>query len=426
MITRLLRNKSAQNAGWMIGGKIIQMIVSLIVGLLSARYLGPSNYGLINYAAAYVAFFTALCNLGINSVLVKEIIDNPENEGRVLGTSLMLKTMSSVLSALMIVAIVFVIDHDKPTTIAVVSLSTIGMVFHVFDTFNYWFQSKLKSKYVTGSTLIAYIITAVYRIVLLALHADVKMFALATSVDYFCVAIFIWISYKRCGGKKLSISFAYAKSLLSKSMHFILPSVMVSIYNQTDKVMLKQMISETELGYYSTAVTLTTIWCFVLQAIIDSIYPSIMKAAKVNEELFVKKNKQLYSIVFYISMAVSVLFVCFGHIAIQIMYGEAYLPAATPLKITTWLTAFSYLGVARNAWIVSKNKQKHLIYVYVSAAILNVLLNLVCIPLWGASGAAVASLIAQILTSIVVPFFIKELRENSIMMIEAIFLKGVR
>ena len=426
-IKSVFKNKIVKNAGWIIGEKIIQMLISLVVGVLTARYLGPSNYGLINYAASFTAFFSAFCTLGINSLMVKELVDNEADEGKVIGSAIVLRAVSSVLSAITIVSVVSIIDRDEPTTILVVALCSIGLIFHVFEAFKYWFQRHLQSKFTAIATFVAYLITAVYRIVLLAAGRNVTWFALATSVDYICLAVFLVVFYKKNKGPALSFSWEYGKNLLSRSKHFILSGLMVAIYGQTDKLMLKQMMSEADVGFYSTATTINGMWCFVLAAIIDSLYPSIMEAHKANnEEAFVKKNRQLYAIVFYVSVVVAVLFNIFADLAIYILYGKAYMPAAMPLRIVSWYTAFSYLGVARNAWIVSKNRQKHLIKIYVSAAIGNVVLNAFLIPLWGASGAAIASLIAQILTGFVVPFFVKELRENAVLMLEAILLKGIK
>lgn len=233
----------------------------------------------------------------------------------------------------------------------------------------------------------------------------------------------LFASYKKNNGGKLSFSLEYGKKLLSKSHHFILPGLMVAIYAQTDKIMLKHMISDAEIGYYSTAVTLCNMWCFVLNAIIDSFYPSIMESFKNGKAEFDKRNKLLYAIVFYVSMAVSLIFTLFGRFAVKLIYGDAYLPAVGPLRIITWYTAFAYLGVARNAWIVCMNKQKYLKYIYIPAAIANVVLNCIFIPTMGASGAALASLIAQIVTTLVVPFFIKDIRENSVMIVKAIFFR---
>ena len=151
--------------------------------------------------------------------------------------------------------------------------------------------------------------------------------------------------------------------------------------------------------------------------------PTILRLYSVDYKQFERKNKQLYAIVFYVSCFVSVIFVLIGEPAIVLIYGDAYQPAAWPLRIVTWYTAFSYLGVARNAWIVCENKQRYLKYMYCGATVLNVVLNYFLIPVWGASGAALASLITQIFTSIIIPLFFKEMRRNSILMIESILLR---
>lgn len=422
----LLKRKTVKNAGYLIMGRVIQMVFGLVIGLLTARYLGPSNYGLINYAGAYTAFFAAVCTLGINNVLVKEFIDHPGEEGKVIGTTLGLRAVSSVLSSIIIIAITSILDANEPTTKLVVSLASIGMVFNIAETFNYWFQSRLESKITAGATLCAYLISSAYKVFLLITGKSVAYFVLVSSLDYLCLGIILFAQYRRHAGGKLQFSWSYGKTLLQRSCHFILASLMVSIYGQTDKLMLKQMINDAEIGYYSTAVALCSMWCFVLSAVIDSAYPSIMEAAKnENESLFKQRNVQLYAIVFYLAVFVSLCFTVLARPLISIMYGESYLPAIAPLRIITWYTAFSYLGVARNAWIVSKDRQKYLFGIYVSSAVANVILNYLLIPSMGASGAAIASLIAQVLTTLVVPFFMKDMRENSMLILDAILLKGI-
>lgn len=423
----LLKNKAARNASWIIGEKIVQALLTLVVSLLTARYLGPSNYGLINYASSFTAFFASFCNLGISSLLVKEFVDRPDKEGEVLGTALIMRAIASFLSAITIVSLVSILDRDEPTTILVVSLCSLGLLFQVCNVFNYWFQRHLMSKYTAIATFVAYLVTSVYRIVLMAAGSTVTWFALATAVDHICIAVILIVFYKKCGGQRLGFSWEYGKELLSRSKHFILSGLMVAVYGQTDKLMLKQMLDVTQTGYYSTATAINSMWCFVLSAIIQSMHPSVMEAHKAGDmELFRKKNRQMYAIVFYVSMAAAVMFTAFAGLIIRILYGEAYMPAAMPLRIVCWYTAFSYLGVARNAWIVSMNKQNRLTVIYIAAATVNVILNYLLIPVWGASGAALASLLAQILTGFVLPFFIKDLRENAKLMLEAIMLKKIR
>ena len=425
-LQNLLKNRTAKNAGYLIAGKVIQMAFSLVISLLTARYLGPSNYGLINYAGAYTGFFAAVCTLGINNVLVKEFIDHPGEEGMVIGTTLGLRAISSILSAAAIAVLTFILDADEPTTRLVVILASIGMIFQIAETFNYWFQSRLESKVTATATLIAYLISSAYKVYLLIAGKSVEYFVLVSSLDYLCLGIILYVQYKKRSESRLSFSWQYGKKLFKKSYHFILSGLMISIYAQTDKIMLKHMIGQTENGYYATAAAISTMWCFILSAVIDSMYPSIMEATKADDgELFKKRNVQLYAIVFYLSAFVSLCFTILARPIILILYGESYLPAAAPLRIITWYTAFSYLGVARNAWVVAKDRQKYLFQIYTASALANVVLNYLLIPDLGASGAAIASLAAQVFTTLVVPFFIKGMRENSLLMLDAILLKGI-
>ena len=148
-----------------------------------------------------------------------------------------------------------------------------------------------------------------------------------------------------------------------------------------------------------------------------------MELHKSDYEGYRRRNKQLYAIVFYVSLVASTGLTIIAQPAIHFLYGEQYMGAVNPLRVITWYTAFSYLGVARNAWMVCENKQKYLKYIYGAAVVLNILLNWLLIPPLGATGAAIASLVTQIGTSIVLPLFIKPIRENSVLMLKAITFK---
>lgn len=420
-VSRILTNIS-----WLVGGRIVQMAFSLVVGILTARYLGPGNYGLINYGAVYTGVFTSICSLGLNSIVVKELIDKPEEQGETLGTIIGLKFVASILSLMSIFALTSIIDAGNVVTIQVVVLCSVGLVFQSFTIFEFWFQSKLQSKVSAIATMIAYIIVSAYRIILLIKGSNVQWFAVATSIDYFCIAVILYIVYRGSDGPRLTFSLSRAKKILPESYHFILSSLMVAVYGNTDKFMLKHILQdEAEVGYYATAAAICSMWTFVLQAIIDSFYPTIMELYHADYAKYKKRNIQLYAIVFYLSLIASVGIMILARFGIRLLYGESYLGAVAPLRIITWYTAFSYLGVARNAWMVCEGKQNYLKYLYMSAAVLNVIINFTLIPEFGASGAAMASLITQVCTSIVLPFLIKPIRENAVMMIEAITFKGL-
>lgn len=426
LLDRFSHSREAKNAGWIIVGKILHMALSFVVSIFAARYLGPSNFGTINYAAAYIAFFTSLCNLGINSVIIKDFINNPSEQGISLGTTLVLRAISSVLSSFAIVGIVCIVDSGDATAIIVVALSCIAVVFQVFDSINYWFQARYESKVTSLATLVSFCLTSIYKIYLLVTGKSVYWFAFATSVDYICLAILLFGVYKKVGGPKLGFSFTKGKYLLASSYHYILSGMMVAIYGHTDRLMLKQMLDESSVGYYSLAASISGMWVFFLKAVIDSAYPTIVSLYANDRIQFEKKNRQLYALIIYTSLFMALMFTFFGKLAIILIYGSEYVPAFAPLKVITWYTMFSYLGVARNAWIVCENKQKYLKYMYLSAAVVNVFLNLVFIPFMGTTGAALASLITQVSTCIALPAMISDMRPNVKLMLDAFLMRGLK
>lgn len=224
-------------------------------------------------------------------------MDHPDEEGETVGSAIILRTISSVLSVVMMMCITFIADNGEKTTNIVVFLCGIGVIFQVMDTLDYWFQSRLESKYSAFATVISYTVVSIYKVWLLVTGKSVEWFAVSTSIDYLVVAIILLIVYKKRNGPRFSCSMRKAKELFKSSYHFILAGLMVSIYGSTDKFMLKQLLNEAEVGYYSTAVSLCNTWVFLLTAIIDSLYPVILQSFN-NKELFERKNKQLYSIVF--------------------------------------------------------------------------------------------------------------------------------
>lgn len=415
----------AKNVGWLAAGRVIHMVLAFIVNLLTARYLGPGNYGLVNYAALYTAFFTSFATLGLSSPLLKDLMENPQDAGTAVGTSIAMRLLSSAFSAVSIIAIVSVVDQGERLTMTVVSLYSISLVFQAFDTVKYWFQSRLESKYATITTAVGYVIVSAYKILLLILEKDVRWFAISNTIDYAVAAIVFLGLYHWRRGPRLQISLAKGRNLMRQSRSFIICGIMVSVYNCTDRFMLKHLLDEASVGYYATATSLATTWTFVLSAIIDSITPGIMQSFHENRERYIRRNRQLYALVFYLSVGVSLIITLLACPAVELLYGLEYFPAVRPMQVITWYTAFSYLGVARGAWVVCEGKQRYLTPLYIGSALVNVGLNFLLIPHWGATGAAIASLLTQISTTFVFPFLIRQLRPNALLMCQAVLLQDV-
>lgn len=415
-----------RNALWVILGRLMQMAMQLVLLVLTARYLGPSDFGLIHYVAAYTGFFAAFCGLGLPSTLVQELTRQPREAGSILGTALALQLLSGAVSAAAVWVLAVLAEGGAGNIRGVAAWSSVGLIARSFDIFLCWFQCRSALKNGVWASLGAYGAMVFFRCWLLISGKSVVWFAFSGTAEAFLAGFFLFRLYRSQGGPALQFSLETAKNLLKRSVYFILPGILAAVYAQTDKLMLGRMLGDSVVGQYSAAVSVAGGWCFVLSAIIDAMYPEIMAAYQQGEKRFLCRNRQLYGAVFYLSAAVSAILCLLADPLVELLYGQAYRPAAKILRIMTWHTAFSYLGVARNAWIVCRNAQKYLVWVYGSAAAGNIVLNLLLIPTWGAPGAAAASLAAQILTTLLVPMLIPSLRENAYLMAQAIALQGIR
>lgn len=419
-------NKVAKNAVWIIGIRVVQAVVAMLINMLTARYLGPSGFGLITYASSLVAFVLPIMQLGLSNVLVQEIVSSPEKEGKILGTSITLSVLSSFCCIIGVSAFSFVANPGETETILVCFLYSLVLIFQAFDYVEYWYQAKLMSKYTSMISLMAYVIVSAYKIFLLLKGKSVYWFAISNALDYVLISFGGLVLYRRLGGGELSFSLEIGKKLFSKSKHYILSSMMVTVFAQTDKIMLKMMLDESATGYYGAAVTCAGMTGFVFTAIIDSFRPSIFEGQKEGNEVFRHRLTMLYSIVIYLSLAQSIVMTLFSKWIIYILYGTAYNPAISALQIIVWYATFSYMGSVRNIWILANEKQKCLWKINMSGAVANVILNAVLIPLMGINGAAVASLITQLFSNVIVGYIIKPIRPNNAIMVESLRVKYLK
>ena len=419
-LLELLKGKLAQNAGWLIGAKIYQLVINLAISMLMARYLGPSNFGLVNYAASFTTLFTAICTLGIDSILVNELLHSRDN-GRLLGSAIGLRLCSSGLSVLTILGLAWVLNPQEPITIQVVLLYSISLMFQCFDSINCWFQANLESKVTAMVSAAGYTVAAIYKAFLLITQKDVRWFAAAHAVEYAFVAMLLLLAYRKSRNRLQPIRFSASlgKELLSKSYHFIISGMMIALYSQMDRVMLKSMISEEAVGYYSCASTISTFWAFVLVAIIDAAKPVILAKFSENKRAFEVGLIRLYGTILYLSALATVGLSLLSKPLILIMFGKDYLPAQGTLCVLTCGTAFAYLGVARSIWLVPHGKQKFAKYIAACGATGNLILNLLLIPRLGILGAAIATVSTQIFNNFILGFLMPPIRENNKLILKA-------
>lgn len=409
-----------KNASWIVGCKIVQSVVGLFVGMQTARYLGPDNYGLINYAAAVTAFFVPVMQLGFRSTLVREIVESPCDEGEILGTALTLNMISAFACIIGIAAFAAIANAGETDTLIVCVLYSTSLIFQALEMIQYWFQAKLLSQYTAIVSVIAYIAVSAYKIFLLVTQKNIYWFAISQVLDYALIAFSLIIIYTHKYRSRLTFSWRRGKAMFHISKYYIVSSLMVTIFGHTDSIMLKLMLNETATGYYSVAVSCATLTSFVFGAIIDSMRPAILEDKKKTQSGFQKSMKQLISAIFWIAMIQSIFIVLVSNKLVVFLYGNDYQNAASALRIVTWYSAFSYLGSVRSIWILAEERHHVLWIVNAVGALGNVLLNGILIPIWGIEGAAIASVLTQLFTNVGINWIIPAYRPYNKLLVQGV------
>jgi O-antigen/teichoic acid export membrane protein len=417
--------KYFKNTSWLFAEKILRMVMGLFVGVWVARYLGAEKFGMLSYAQAFVGLFSAIATLGLNGIVIRELVKYPEKESELLGTAFILKLFGAVLTLFILYIAIQFTSNDSLTNslIFIIASATIFQAFNVID---FYFQAKVMSKYVVFANSVSLLLSSILKIVLILNQAPLIYFAFIVLFDSIVLAIgYIYWYFKikrEFFIKKINFSFDLAKSLLKDSWPLILSGIVISIYMKIDQVMIKEMLDSEAVGNYAVAVRLSEIWYFIPMVITLSLFPAIVNAKKISEELYYKRLQKLYDLMVWIAISIAIPITFLSDWIVNLLYGIQYSESADVLKVHIWAGVFVFLGVASGKWFLSENLQKLAFYRTLFGAIINIILNFIMIPKYGIIGASIATLISQMVASYLFNILNSITRNTFIMQTKTIFI----
>lgn len=390
--------KLVSNTGWLFADRILRMAAGLFVGAWVARYLGTEEYGLFNYAMAFVTLFTPIFTLGLDDVVVRQLVRESSNKQEILGTTFGLKLIGGIVSVLLAVASLILLREENTLTIWLVAILALTGIFRTADTVELWFQSQVQSKYTVIAKNIAYLLSTLFKVGLILSKASLLAFAWATLAEIVIGAIGLTAIYQIKGFFKLSnlkFSFTTAKSLLKESFPLIFSGFAILIFMKIDQIMLGEMKGANEVGIYSAAVRISELWYFIPTAIVSSVAPSIYAAKEKSEQHYYKRIGQLLRLLTYISLAIAIPMTFLSKNIVLIMFDSGYIEAAPILAVHIWASLFVFMGVATLPWFIAEGLNNISLGKTLLGAILNVILNYLLIPQYSGLGAAIATISSQ-------------------------------
>jgi PST family polysaccharide transporter len=417
-----MRKQLFANLNWLMADRILRIAGSLVIGIWVARYLGPGDFGLLNFALSFVALFGVMGRLSLDPVAVRELTKHPEKEKEILGSVLRLKLWGGIVAAVVALPAAWLAQPDNPLFIALVAIMAIGILFGATDAIDIFYQAKVLSKNVVMARMYAFLMISLAKIGLILGGFSVIWFALAATLEIALAAALLAWAYHRREGKKGSWGWRSGAEmhLLRDGWPLVASSLLIIIHTRIDQVMIGQMLDDVQVGLYSAAISISEAWLFVPGLIVQTVMPYFVHLRERNPESYQQRLMQLYSAMFWIGVAAGLAAILLGRQFIQLLFGEAYAGAYGPLAFTIWTGIFAAQTVARGIWLISENLQVYRLLNNLITVPANVILNYLWIPEYGINGAAAASLVSISFGSWIVPLLFKSLRKSNLDMIRSI------
>ena len=403
------------------------MGVGLFVGVWVARYLGPEQFGLLNFALAFTGLFGAIATLGLQGIVVRDIVRDPECARLTLGTAAVLQLLGGLLSYLLILGAIAYLRPDDALARSIVAILGAMMLLKAGQIAVYWFESQVQSKYTVWVQNGVFLVFALIKFGLILQQAPLIAFVWAMLAEAVVVALILLmvVGWRGPALGSLRVSVARGVTLLRDSWPLILSAIAVTVYMKIDQLMLGQMIGDEAVGIYSAAVRISEVWYFIPMAIVASVFPAILEAKKRSETQYYARLQRLYDLMVIISVSVAVPMTFLATPIVTLLFGDAYSESGPVLAIHIWASVFVFLGVASGKWFLTENRQMLSLQRTALGAIANAGLNLWLIPLYGPVGAAIATVISYTVAALFADLFQSVTRKMFLMKLSALNIIAV-
>lgn len=392
----------------MSGDKILKIILAFFVTAWTARYLGPSNFGLLSYSLALVLIFEPFSHLGLKDIQKRYITLHPDDEEIILNSGFLLRLMGTIF-AFILLNIFVGIYHSSDSNLKIFTvILAFGFIFKSLENFDTWFEFHLKSK---SSTIIKtgiLILTSILKIWTIIQELPLKYFIIIFSLEFILTGIFLFIGYYRSLKVKFSFRFSkkYMKTLISESWPLFFSGLAGAIFMRFDQLMLKNMIDEAAVGNYSIVIRIVELWYIIPMSLTASMLPSILKV-RYSEDLesYNRKIQKQYTILTYFALAISIPLFFTADFFIFKIFGNKYLGAPKVLMVYIWALFPVFWGVAQGPFDLGENILKFGLFRIITGMILNICLNILWIPKYGIVGAAYATMVSSYLVAVILNVF---------------------
>ena len=396
-----LRQRVLGNSAWQISEKTIRAVVGLFVGIWVARYLGSSQFGLLNFCIAYVALFAFMAELGLQTIVVREIVRRPSERSTIVASALVLKFAGAIVAIALSAGTVHFLRSDV-SAMQVVAVLGLALLPQAWDVIDYSYQAEMHGRPIALIRTVSLLAFAAARVFLILDDARLIWFAWVVVGEAALSAVLMFVLYRVRNPVRgsLQISLSEMKRLMTDAWPMAIASLSVVLYMRIDQVMLGYMLDDHSVGVFSAAVRVSEAWYFIPMAFLASVAPALTAAYTASHSDYEHKLRMFIRAMLGLGIAAAFGLVLFSDLIISLLYGPEYRESATVLRLHGWAGVFVSLGLAAGPWFVNANLLKiRMIHTLLGAAC-NVGLNLLLIPRWGVTGAALSTVVSYSIAAV--------------------------
>lgn len=415
--------KILKNVFWAVTGKVVTLLSTLVVGIFVARYLGPEQYGLMNYVISIVALFTVFATFGTTEIIIRELVKKELSKDIILGSAFAVRVGLAVV-CLIVIGVYLAFSNETAETAIMILIYAFSIFFSCFDVIRFYFTSIVENEYVVKSEIFRTLVGAVVKVVLLLCHAPLIAFVIALAFDFLLLASGYTLAYlkKVDSIRKWKVNKAFIKALLSTSFPLLISNAAVIIYQRIDQVMIAKMLDNEAVGYFSTAASFIGIVTFVPTIMVQTTSPLLVGFWKNDKERYKKESQRIMNLTTWITMIVCIIISLLSDPIIRYTYGTAYLASIPVLQILSFKAVGVALITIGGQLIIIENIHKWAFVRNLLSCVLCIISNYYLIPLWGVIGSAWATLIIVFFTGCFSNIFVPQYFHILKMQIISIFV----
>ena len=412
------------NTGWIVAEKLFVMALGFVATVVVARYLGPGDFGILAYATSLAALFGVAGHLGLQGLVVRELVKKPALHAETLGTSAVLKLGGVLVGYLALLVYAAIYEGMDSSAFALIAIAGAALLFTPLNVIDFWFNAFVQARYVSIARAAGALVFAGGMLWLVIEGAGIVAFAAPYFLQALVAAIVLLLMFRARSGMRLAdwrFDAGHARALLSQGWVIYLASFFAVVYLKIDQVMLRWLTDPAEVGVYAVAARLSEVWYFIPTAIVASVFPRLIALREESERRFNVRLQQVFDGLAALGMLIALLVTLLAPWLVPLIFGPDYAASTPILVIHTWASVFIFMRAALSRWILIENALYFSLLTQGLGALSNVGLNYMLIPFYGGKGAAWATLISYAIASFFAVAIYRRTRPVFWLMLKALF-----